>query len=344
MRTKIVVIALICLMPVSGLYAESRDAMIDTQLVLSKKEDSTMTDGKAKIYALEGKAIMMPQGSPVEKNLKVGDEIKAGDSVYTEKGTTLSISFDKGRQNAVRIPADSKVIFTSIEPTNIKLENGSIFSVINGLAKGSTWKVTTPSAVAAVRGTVFLVRYESASGKMYAATVNVPNDGKISAIEIQSLTGEGNAQVTEGKEISLKEGEVPSTEMVRDLSSDQIGEVQSFFEQVSAESDVLEKSGDGDSDDDGAVSNKGEEKIAADDGGGTGEDVGDNTGTGGPGDDLGNDLGGGPPGDDLGNDLGGGPGDDGLPPIGPGPEGDGSGGATNNDGSNCKVDDCGDDT
>lgn len=226
--------ALICALSTPVYAADSRDAAIDAQ-VFAPAQDASSGDGKAMVYALEGKAVLTSKGSPVERNLKVGDQIQAGDAVYTEKGTTLSISFDNKRNNAVRIPAESRAIFTSIEPTDIKLENGSIFSVVDGLAKGSTWKITTPSAVAAVRGTVFVVRYESASGQMYAATVNVPDDGKTSAIEITALTGDTNAEVGEGKEIVLKEGQSPSEDMVKDLSPEAIAEIQNFFQEVSAE-------------------------------------------------------------------------------------------------------------
>lgn len=219
----------------SAFAANSRDTAVDAQLFALSASDKSNSDGKAKVYAIEGKVLLTSAGSPVERELKVGDEIKIGDSVYTEKGASLSIGFDTQRNNAVRIPAESKATFTSIEPTDIKLEDGSIFSVVNGLAKGSTWKVTTPSAVAAVRGTVYLVRYESSSGEFYAATVNVPDDGKDSAIEIQSLTSEGQAEVIEGKEILLKEGETPSNDIIHELSIEKVTEVQQFFKELASE-------------------------------------------------------------------------------------------------------------
>ena len=180
MKLKIIFLIFICTLPVSGFTADSRDTAIRDESIdahmFAPKPDGSEKDGMAKVYELQGKALITPKGSPEEKILKVGDEIHIGDSVYTEKGASLSISFDSRKQNAVRIPAETKATFTSIEPTDIKLDDGSIFNVVNGLAAGSTWKITTPSAVAAVRGTVFLVRYEAANGQMYAATVDVPDD------------------------------------------------------------------------------------------------------------------------------------------------------------------------
>ncbi len=214
--------------------AAMRDAAVDAQVFASVVDAST-SDGKAIVYQLDGKAVITSKGNPEERDLKVGDEIGMGDAIYTEKGANLSISFDNRKQNAVRIPAETKATFTSIEPTDIKLDDGTIFSIVNGLAKGSTWKVTTPTAVAAVRGTVFETTYHADTKEFFAATLEVSDDGKISAIEVESLTGEGMAEVVEGKEISFKEGEAPSQEMVQDFSAEKMAEVQQFNREVSTE-------------------------------------------------------------------------------------------------------------
>lgn len=218
-----------------------RDAAIDAQ-VFAPVVDSSTSDGKASVYHLDGKAMITPKGNPQERALKVGDQIGIGDAVYTERGASLSISFDNRKQNAVRIPAETKATFTSIEPTDIKLDDGTIFSVVNGLAKGSTWKVTTPSAVAAVRGTVFETTYHADTKEFFAATLEVADDGKTSAIEIESLVGEGMAEIVEGKEISFKEGETPSQERVQDFTSEKMAEVQKFNQDVSMERQKSEDS------------------------------------------------------------------------------------------------------
>ncbi len=88
----------------------------------SNNLDSSSSDGLATVYQLVGSASLIVKGSPLEKNLKVGNIIQAGDSIYTRKGASISISFDQKRLNAVRIPADSRVTFTSIEPTEMKIE------------------------------------------------------------------------------------------------------------------------------------------------------------------------------------------------------------------------------
>ena len=217
--------------------ADSRDALIDAQMEsaesINAQQEPTLKDGLGRVYEIKGKAMISEQGSPVERKLKVGDIVKAGDSVYTAKKSSVSIVFDFLKQNAAHIPESSRAVFTSIEPTDIKLESGSVFSAVDGLPQGSTWKVTTPVAVAAVRGTLYFVRFEAESGEFYAATVNVPDDGRDSAIEISLVTADNLASVAEGKQITLREGDSSGLQdMVQDLNPEAVKEIQQFFNDI----------------------------------------------------------------------------------------------------------------
>ncbi|HRK61625.1 MAG TPA: FecR domain-containing protein [Candidatus Omnitrophota bacterium] len=217
--------------------ADSRDALIDAQMEsaegLKAQQEPTLKDGLGYVHQVAGKAMMAAEGNPVEKKLKVGDVVKAGDQIYTEKKSSVSIVFDFLKQNAVHIPELSRAVFTSIEPNDIKLETGSIFSAVDGLPKGSTWKVTTPVAVAAVRGTLYLVRFQAESGEFYAATVDVPDDGRDSAIEISLITADNLASIAEGKQITLREGDSSGLQdMVQDLNPEAVKEIQQFFDQI----------------------------------------------------------------------------------------------------------------
>lgn len=190
------------------------------------------TDGKARVYIVKGDVKRAKEGSPVEKKLKKGDTIEPGDTIYTGKGATTSITFDENYKNAVQIPENSQAVIVSIEPTEIKVTNGSIYSAIDGLPQGGTWKVSTPAAVAAVRGTLYVVTFLAADGSFYAATVDVPDDGKSSSIDIQEIDGTTDANVPEGKEITFKEGETPDPSLVGDLDPSTIEEILEFFRQL----------------------------------------------------------------------------------------------------------------
>lgn len=224
--------------------ADSRDALIDAQMKTGEKvnaeQGNSLGDGKGHVYQIDGKAMITRQGSPVESKLKVGDLIQVGDAIYTKEKSSVSITFDYLKKNAVHIPESSRAIFNSIEPTDIKLDNGSIFNAVEGLPQGSSWKVTTPVAVAAVRGTVYLVRFETETGEFYAATVDIPDDGRSSAIDIQLIERDGLANVPEGKEITLREGDTPSDDIVKDLSPEGVAEIQKFFQQLQSEQEQAE--------------------------------------------------------------------------------------------------------
>ena len=190
------------------------------------------TDGKARVYELQGAVFITKKGSPVERKLKKGDVIQAGDTIHTDVNSKVSITFDESYKNAIQIPANSTAVVETIEPTNIHIVKGSVFSAVDGLPQGSTWKVSTPSAVAAVRGTLYLVNFQAADGRFFAATVNVPDDGKNSAIDIQDVTGKGTANVPEGKEINLKQGEASNDSLVKDLDPTVLDEILKFFEKL----------------------------------------------------------------------------------------------------------------
>ena len=186
-------------------------------------------DGLAVVHKIFGYAVLTSPGSPIEKKLKAGDSIRAGDQIQTGQGGGLTIYFDHKKQNAVRIPAETTAVFTSIEPTNIELKNGTLLNVVDGQIEGSSWKISTPSAVAAVRGTVFIISYGTSLGDYYAATLEVPDDGKNSMIEISSLTEGGMARIVEGKEMELKMGEAIEPGLVRNLNPEKVSELKSFL-------------------------------------------------------------------------------------------------------------------
>ncbi len=175
----------------------------------------SLTDGKAVVDEVEGKAFLTKSGNPIQVRIKEGDVIEAGDSIYTEKGAGLTISFDDEKLNVIKIPAENKATFVSIEPTDIRLEDGSVFSAVDGLAEGSAWKVTTPAAVVAVRGTTFEVSYSAESGEFDAVTFEDEKTEKNSAIEIQSQDSGESIRIAEGKQLSFSRGQVPRMDLVR---------------------------------------------------------------------------------------------------------------------------------
>lgn len=83
---------------------------------------------------------------------KIGQKINNGDVVETGVESYLEAKF--GKQSAFRVREESRVVFNIADQVTLTVEKGK---VLNILEKRSRYLVRTPSAVAAVRGTIFFV-------------------------------------------------------------------------------------------------------------------------------------------------------------------------------------------
>ena len=81
---------------------------------------------------------------------KYGYTIQDGDIIETGSKSYLEAYF--GKQSAVRIREESRVVFNISDKIVLNVQKGK---VLNILEKKSKYTVKTPTAVAAVRGTIF---------------------------------------------------------------------------------------------------------------------------------------------------------------------------------------------
>lgn len=86
--------------------------------------------------------------------------VKAGDTIYTKENSRIDVQLQGF--GLIRINQNSqvdldKVITQANESIKLGLNNGQILCKILALRKGQDFKVETPTAVAGVRGTTFLV-------------------------------------------------------------------------------------------------------------------------------------------------------------------------------------------
>lgn len=95
--------------------------------------------------------------------------------------------------------------------------------------------MATPVAVAAVRGTVFVIRYGISNGDYFAATVDIPDDGKTSAIEVSSLTGAESIRIVEGRSLGLKKGQAMDGAVPENLDTAAVQDVAEFYAEILAE-------------------------------------------------------------------------------------------------------------
>lgn len=88
---------------------------------------------------------------------KEGDAIKDGDKIKTSKFSAVEIAMDKDAKNVVRVEQESEFIFESITAKKANLANGKIYALLESLTPGSSFEVSTPTAVCGVAGSGMFV-------------------------------------------------------------------------------------------------------------------------------------------------------------------------------------------
>lgn len=196
------------------------------------------SDKKARVYDVTGNARIAKKDLKEWTAIKPGIVIEEGDIILTDKNSNVSLTFDKEYLNASYIPANTRAIFRSIEPTDIQLEDGTIYNIFDNLPKREEWKVSTPTAVAAVRGTWWLVNFHAATGELIAATLQIADDGDDSVVKVTDILENGaegaNLNVPEDFEIYLDKNQEPDASMIRDLNPDWIPQIWDFLEKLAA--------------------------------------------------------------------------------------------------------------
>ncbi|MCE9598568.1 MAG: FecR domain-containing protein [Spirochaetia bacterium] len=144
-----------------------------------------------------------------EKNLAVGDYIKEGDRLKTGAASTLEI-FVRG-QGIFRMAEQTELLLAQAQEnvkTKIDLKAGSTAIFLKKLERKGEFVVSTPTALAGVRGTTFLVSIEE------NATRVALYDG---AVRLENKSGKELVMDQSG-EIVIRDGEEFSRNAIRPLS------------------------------------------------------------------------------------------------------------------------------
>ncbi len=141
---------------------------------------------------------------------RVGDKIKQGMKIQTEKKSFVEIYFDT---YAVKILENSSVEISRLvtrlkdktDETEFYVEEGKLFSrVSKKLMKDEQYRVKTPTTVAGVRGTDFMVSEEEGKAKVACleGLVDVLNR-TTGADETVDINGGQEVVIEEGKEMEV---------------------------------------------------------------------------------------------------------------------------------------------
>ncbi len=159
---------------------------------------------------------------------KIGDAVKQGMTVKTGPKAVVDIYFGN---NVVRILENSSVVMTELarnvadnkENSEFYVENGKMFSkVTRKLVDGEKFRVTTPTSVAGVRGTEFLVSEDE--GKSNIACI----DGVV-AVKEQGSDDSTYKEVEAGKEAEVEKGKPIS---VADLKEQNRANIQKIKDDI----------------------------------------------------------------------------------------------------------------
>jgi len=130
-------------------------------------------------------------GASGEKAANQGDGVVVNDVITTGKKAVADLMY--GKSGVIRISENSKVVVTSMadktgSDTVMSMDSGKVFCTLTKL-RGTGFKVQTPTAIAAVRGTSFTVLSDKKGAKLSVVkgtvSVNPVKEGKV--IEDKSI-------------------------------------------------------------------------------------------------------------------------------------------------------------
>ncbi|MCX8124257.1 MAG: FecR domain-containing protein [Spirochaetes bacterium] len=152
----------------------------------------------------------------------------------------------------VHITSNSKLAVKTLVATSttLYLERGEIISKVERLQKAQEYRVKTPSVVASVRGTQFLVKADEKIGKVAVHTGSVSvkpviEETKIEEIQIEETIVDGGKEaiVTVEKEKAAKEIPVSVKEIsIKDkMKIEEAGKIELLPQEVVIKPEALEK-------------------------------------------------------------------------------------------------------
>lgn len=191
-------------------------------------------DHRGQIYDLAGQVKIGKKNGKEWQRAEKGMFIDAGDVLLTDKRGRVLVTFDQKFMNVVEVKENTRAAFKSIEPTDLSIEDGTVYNIFDSLPQNSNWKISTPTSVAAVRGTQFFVQYLATSGEMISANFEVADDDSlVTLIDILPDASEGaSLNIPEGKSIQLAEDQYPDASHLSGINPAILREFKKILEKV----------------------------------------------------------------------------------------------------------------
>lgn len=123
-------------------------------LVLVLGASNLLAEGLGKVISVDGQPTALRGLKKVV--LTLGAEIRQGDRLKTGEGEHLTVEFNTGHKVFLLQSSELKLKRSQEEQTDIDHLAGNLWSKVAKLKKSQSFTITTPAAVAGVRGTAFI--------------------------------------------------------------------------------------------------------------------------------------------------------------------------------------------
>ena len=196
-------------------------------LVLPFGVQAAGEDAVCVFISQQGNAWVIRKDSSVKSTLKIGDPIFEGDKLVVTHGNNVQLAFDKQAQNVVQIDEDTTIKITGSKPANINLDQGRIFAILDKPGVESHFKVFTPTAVAAVRGTHYQVNFAGQQTQVSTYRGEV----RVAGRDAQGRETKDYVLVGAGKKTTVESlGKAPS--LPQDMSAEEKGGIEPVLQKI----------------------------------------------------------------------------------------------------------------
>ncbi len=115
--------------------------------------------------------------SGVRKPLAIGDFVQQGDVIEVMGNNYVNIALDKEEDNVIHLEGDAVMGIQNGRFAKVNLLKGKMIALLDDLPHQGSFEISTPHAVASVRGTYFKVnsQIDYSSMRLYQGSLDVTN-------------------------------------------------------------------------------------------------------------------------------------------------------------------------
>ncbi len=170
--------------------------------------------GNGKVVAYKGKVYIL-QYQKGYKQIRVTKNIKIypKDIVLTKRASVVKIRLADGSHVTIKPNSRVQFSYVSKKSQRISLGRGGLLSKVNKLRSKKGFAVNTPSSLAGVRGTKFVVEYDENAKQnkidVYEGQVNLNHDvvtTKKTSLKVGNRRFNGKTRVINRRKSALKKG------------------------------------------------------------------------------------------------------------------------------------------